>query len=166
MNIRGIGVSPAFGDLGLTKKGAAVLAEEFVKNPELEGKFMVEIAKPLEDTETTDVVFDGYQARVLVRGKEKESMSVIHGYNSERHYLGTVAKYGCRMAQPKQSNLEPTYVFSSHYPLNEIEIAKNIALDIDKAKLNKEADKLPERFKNESVEEKSKRLYKRFQINA
>ena len=150
----------AFGKLSLTRDGARVLAEEFVKKPELEGEFLLNIARPLEHTEHTDVYYDGITASVITDKNINDKMSVIHAYGTDNNILGIVR--GVRNAYRRSSDVHPTNIFQSYFPLNEIEIAKNIAADIDEIKMKESAKVYSKVHENEPVDIKAARLYIRF----
>lgn len=153
----------SFGSFKVVEYGAQALAEEFVKNPELEAKFMLNIAKPLEESDG-EVVYDGNN--VYYKHPQESRAGSIVGRGNDRDVLAVVAENYSRNGYRKLTDIRPTNVFRNHYPLNEIEAAKNIILDKDCFYNKIAAAKYAEAHKNETIEEKTARLKKRFGINA
>ena len=83
--------TPSFNGFFLNARGAQELAEKFAKQPELEGKFMTSIAKPL-DNSICDVLYDGYT--VSVKGPhDKNPLSVLFPNTTlDQSILGTVVE--------------------------------------------------------------------------
>lgn len=152
----------AFERLTLSRDGARVLAEEFVKNPELEGEFILNIARPLQNTEHTDVYYDGITASIITDKDINKKISVIHAYGTDSNTLGIIAQNGMSNAYRRTSDVQPTSIFQSYFPLNEIEIAKNIATDIEEIKMKASAKVYSKVHENEPVDIKAARLYIRF----
>ncbi len=154
----------SFGSFKVVEYGAQSLAEEFVQNPNFEADFMLNIAKPLEESDG-EVIFDGNQV-FYKHPKENQSGSIVQANGNSRDVLAIVAENYSRNAYRKLTNTNTTNVFRNHYPLNEIEAAKNIILDKDCFYNKIAAEKYAEAHKNETVQEKTERLQKRFGYNA
>lgn len=154
----------SFGSFKIVDYGAQALAEEFVKNPELEAKFMLNVAKPLESSDG-EVVYDGNNV-YYKHPQESRGGSIVYEAGNDRNILAVVAENYSRNGYRKLTEVRPTNVFRNHYPLNEIEAAKNIILDKDCFYNKIAAAKYAEAHKNETIEEKTARLKKRFGINA
>lgn len=151
--------TPNFKGFFLNANGAQELAEKFVKCPELEERFMANIVKPL-DNSVCDVFYDGYAASV--KGpNDKNPLSVLFPNTTlDQSILGTVAENFSRNVYRRRSPITPTKVFEDAHPLNVIEAAKNIAID----KEYEESSRFLKQYSNETVNEKAKRLFKRFSI--
>lgn len=156
----------SFGAFRLKESGAQSLAEEFVKNPELEAKFMLNIAKPLEESDG-DVVYNGYNVSYDYPNCRRGSIVHANNYKLSPEYgLAVVAENYSKNVYRRMSDVKPTNEFMDRYPFNEIEAAKNIILDCDGYYNKLAAKEYLKAHKNETVEEKAERLQKNFGINA
>lgn len=153
--------TPSFNGFFLNKHGAQVLAEKFVKYPELEERFMVYIIKPL-DNSACDVYYNGSRASVKGSNDKKPLEVLLPNKGLDQSILGTVLENFSKSIYKKRSPITPTRVFEEIHPLNEIEVAKNIAMD----KEYEECSQFFKQYSNETVDEKANRLLKRFNIQA
>lgn len=153
--------TPSFNGFFLDRYGAQVLAEKFVKNPELEERFMEGIVKPL-DNSVCDVFYNGYNA--MVKGpKDKNPLKILFSNKTlDQSNLGTVYENHSRNIYRRRSPITPTRMFEEHYPLDEIEAAKNIAIDKD----FEECSEAMTKYSAETVYEKAERLAQRFNFEA
>ena len=157
----------SFGNFYVNQNGAHNLASVFVNQPELEQKFMHNIVEPLSHTEKYDVIYNGYSA-VIIDDNGKSVMSVIQPGSDAEHILGVVYDEvnHYRNAYRRHSYVIPTNNFEDDvYPLHAIEIAKNIALDKE-IMANNQAAETYAKLKDETVEQKYKRLKSQFEYKA
>lgn len=115
----------------VTPEGAVKLANDFVKNPDLENRFIEHIVKPLKNT-NTDVVFDGYST--YYKNLDGKYSSIVQAYKNSKDVIVRETcgprKWIRDIFRPKNNTtLEPVKEFNE-YPYNEIEAAKNIAQNI------------------------------------
>lgn len=121
----------AFQGFRVNSGGAMRLAKDFAKNPELEDKFIKTIVEPLKNT-NTDVLFDGYVT--FYKRLSGRYDTIIQAYKDSNEYIVRAAsgpsKWARNIFRSQNSKpVEPVKEFSE-YPYNEIEAAKNIALNI------------------------------------
>jgi len=123
---------PAFNGFRATSNGVVRLANDFVKNPELEKQFVEHIVKPLKNT-NTDVLFDGYSTHY--KTLDGGYSTIIQAYKNSNEVIVKPAsgpnKWSRSIFRPKgDTPLEPVTEFES-YPYKEFEAAKNIAKNIE-----------------------------------
>ncbi len=163
MKINSISNNCHFGSFKLENFGAYTLAEYFAEHPEKEADFMVNVIEPLEKSDS-EVIYNGYTV-AYKHAKEKEGHGIVNGYGSDPNVLAIISHDYRRQACYRLSDIEPTENFRV-YPLGDIETAKNIIMDRD-CYYNKIAAKAyAEAHKNETFEDKVKRLEKRFGVDA
>ncbi len=153
--------TPSFNGFFLNKRGAQELAEKFVKYPELEERFMANIVKPL-DNSVCDVFYNGSIASVKGPSDKKPLDVLFSNTTLDQSILGTVVENFSRSVYRRRSPITPTRMFEETHPLNNIEAAKNIAIDKD----YEECSQFLKQYSNEAVDEKANRLFKRFSIQA
>lgn len=153
--------TPSFNGFFLSKRGAQKLAEKFVKYPDLETKFMTNIVKALDDS-ACDVFYNGSKASVKGMSDKKPLKVLSPNTTLDQSILGTVMENSSKSLYKRRSPITPTRMFEEIHPLNEIEAAKNIALD----KEYEICTQIFKKYSNETVDEKANRLFRRFSIQA
>jgi len=131
MKINSINNSTSFGRFYVTNKGSQTLARNFIHNPEEEKYFVEKIINPLEKSPVS-VIYDGYSA--LFQGNDGIYYNVVKAYEDGREALLTAV--GGRAAYVRQPYYLPEDKEYAPRRYPEIEMARDIALHIEKSREN------------------------------